>query len=175
MSRRTFIKWLHWLSFGLIAWFFLVEPDENSADPGGALSFHAGMGMVLGAITLIWFVLFVAKGLAGRPGPKLPGGARRVHPLSHKILHWSVVAMLATGGLAALTAPFAISAFGALPIGPGIGGKTLHGLAQDVHEIVFNALLAVIVLHAASHIARHVLLKDNALRIMVPKVLHRWL
>ena len=35
--------------------------------------------------------------------------------------------------------------------------------------------LVVIILHAGFHIWRHARLRDNALRIMFPKVMHRYL
>ena len=56
--RRTVLKVLHWVSFFLILYFFLVEPEENKADPGGALSTHAGVGLLLALVTLIWFVQY---------------------------------------------------------------------------------------------------------------------
>lgn len=173
--HRTVLKWVHWLSLALITYFFLIEPEENRADPGAALSTHAGIGLALAVITLLWFALFLSKGLAGRAGPKLPGWARRFHPLSHKALQYGVLTMVASGGLAALAAPFAIQAFGTLPIGPGFGAKWLHGLVTGLHEILFNLVIAAIVLHAAFHLWRHYLLRDNALRIMVPKALHKYL
>ncbi len=48
--RHTVIKWLHWLCVPLIAYFWLVVPEESRTDPGGALSTHASVGMILGVI-----------------------------------------------------------------------------------------------------------------------------
>lgn len=175
MNRRTALKWLHWVSFGLIAYFFLVEPDENRADPGGALSTHAGVGMILALVTLVWLILYLRQGLAGRPGPKLPGWAKRVHPLLHKALHIGVPSVVASGAIAGFAAPFAIQAFGIIPINPAIGGRTVHELAQDLHDLVFNAVILLIGAHVIFHLWRHFLLKDNALRIMLPKILHKYL
>lgn len=175
MKRRTVLKWLHWLSFFLILYFFLVEPDENRADPGGALSTHAGVGLILALLMAYWLADFTRKGLAGRPGPKLPGWAKRFHPLSHKALQYGAPAMVASGALAGLAAPFAIKAFGIVPINVSFGSKTLHGWLEEVHEILFDGLLILIVVHALFHIWRHFWLKDNALRIMVPKALHKYL
>lgn len=175
MKRRTAIKWLHWLAVALVLYFFLVEPDENKADPGGALSTHAGVGLALAIVASVWLAMFVFKGLAGRAGPKLPGWAKRVHGLSHRVLQIGLAVMVGTGALAGLMAPFAIKAFGAVPINPAFGNKTLHELAQDLHEVVFNGLLFVIVAHGLFHLWRHYLLKDNALKIMVPKILHKYL
>ena len=175
MSRRSVIKWLHWFSLGLLLYFFLVEPEESRTAPGLALSTHAGMGVLLALVAGVWLLLYLRKGLAGRPGPKLPGWAKRFHPLGHKALQIGLVVVVASGALAGLVAPFAIHAFGLMPINPGIGGKGLHELVTEIHEIVFDGMIFLIVAHALFHIWRHLLLKDNALRIMVPKLLHKYL
>ena len=117
----------------------------------------------------------ITKGLAGRAGPKLPDWAKRFHRINHQVLQIALPVMVATGALAGLLAPFAIKAFGLLQINPAAGSKSLHDFAEEVHELAFNALLAVIVLHAIFHLWRHFLLKDNALRIMVPRLLHKYL
>lgn len=175
MSRRTVLKWVHWLSFALILYFFIVEPDENRADPGGALSTHAGVGLVLALVMAVWLWMFLRKGLASRPGPKLPKWAKGFHRLSHLTLSIGGPVMVATGAFAGLAAPYAIDAFGAVPLFPGIGAKGLHDIAEEIHEIVFNALIFVIAAHTVFHLWRHTALRDNALRIMVPKALHRFL
>ena len=174
-DRRTTLKWLHWLSFGLILYFYLVEPDEDRTDPGGTLSTHAGVGLLLAILVAVWTIIFLRKGLASRPGPKLPATARRIHPIMHKALNVGMPVMLLTGLAASLSAPFAIRAFGLIPLNPAVGGKTLHEIAQEIHEIAFDALVILIVAHAAFHIWRHYRVKDNALRIMAPRVLHKWL
>lgn len=175
LSRRAALKWLHWLSFGLIIYFFFVEPDENRADPGGALSTHAGVGLVLAIVVLIWTVMYLRRGLASRPGPKLPALGKRLHPIMHKALYIGMPVMLATGAISGLAAPFLIRAFGTVPINLSGGSKSLHDIATEIHEIVFDGLIILIIAHAVFHIWRHVRLKDNALRIMVPRPFHKWL
>ncbi len=175
MNRRTALKWLHWLSLGLILYFFLVEPDENRANPGLALATHAGIGLLLALVVGVWTLVYLRKGLMGRAGPKLPGWGKKFHHLSHKGLQIGLPVMVATGALAGLLAPFAIRAFGVVPINFTWGSKTLHELAEELHEIAFDALLILIIAHGIFHLWRHFLLKDNALRIMAPKVLHRYL
>ncbi|WP_164658092.1 cytochrome b [Tropicibacter sp. Alg240-R139] len=175
MNRRSVLKWMHWLSAGLIGYFFLVEPDELPADPGAGLSTHAGMGLLLAIVVGIWTLIYLRKGLAGRPGPKLPRPLKPLHPLSHKALQLGMPIVVATGAMAGLVAPFAIHAFGWLQINPGIGSKTIHDLAQEIHEIAFDALVLVVIAHIVFHLWRHLWLKDNALRIMVPRILHKYL
>jgi len=133
------------------------------------------MGVLLAIVTAIWLLLYWRKGLAGRPGPKLPGWARRLHTLSHRALQFGLPVVVLTGAFAGLAAPFAIKAFGILQINPGVAPRGLHKLAEEVHEIAFDALLVLIVGHILFHLWRHFLIRDNALRIMVPKLLHKYL
>jgi superoxide oxidase len=175
MARRTLVKWLHWLSFGLILYFFVVEPDDVPSDPAAGLSLHAGMGLLLAAVALVWISLYLAKGLSGRPGPKLPGWAKTFHPVGHKTLQIGVPVIVASGALAGLAAPFVIRAFESLPINPGFGSKGIHEFVQEVHELLFDGLILLIAVHIAFHLWRHFWLKDNALRIMIPRILHKYL
>lgn len=173
--RRTVIKWLHWLCVPLIAYFWLIEPEENRTDPGGALSTHAGVGMILGVIVVTWFSIYLAKGVTGRPGPKLPRWGKKLHPIMHKALYIGLPIMMVTGGLTGLLAPFALNAFGAVPLSLQTGPRWFYEFLQEVHELAFNGLIALIVVHTLFHLWRHYLLKDNALRIMVPRRFHKYL
>lgn len=175
LNRRFFLKWMHWLTAGTILYFFLVEPSENRTDPGGALSTHAGMGVLLAFVTALWLSMYLRRGLAGRPGPKLPKWANRFHAFSHKLIQYGVPVIVASGAFAGLAAPFVIRAFGSYQINFGFGSKGIHEFSQEVHEVVFNGLLILIVAHIAFHLWRHLVLKDNALRVMVPKFLHKHL
>ena len=175
ITRRTVIKWLHWLSFFIILWFFFVEPEDVSRLGSAALALHAGMGTILAILTSIWFTMFLRKGLVGRAGPKLPKWARLIYPTAHRILHFATPIMVLSGALTGFAAPFVIHAFGILPINPGFGSNSIQEILGDFHETTFNILIPVIALHAVFHIWRHFGLRDNALRIMMPKVVHRWL
>jgi len=175
ISRRTAIKWLHWLSLFLILWFFLVEPEDVRDLGAAALATHAGMGVILALLTTAWFTMYLRKGLASRPGPKLPDWAKRAHPWLHRLLYWGTPVMVLSGALTGFAAPYVIRAFDLVPINPGIGSKTIQGLLKEVHEIAFNTLIVAIMAHVAFTLWRHFRLKDNVLRIMVPKLLHKYL
>ena len=62
---RSKLKWLHWIAVGLLIYFFFNEPEGVRRMGAMALSFHAGMGLLLGLIAAIWFVTYVRKGLVG--------------------------------------------------------------------------------------------------------------
>jgi len=177
---RTLVKWLHWLAFGLILYFVLVEPEVPSGPAGraktAALATHAGMGLLLAVVTLLWAGLYAWRGPLGRPGPKLGPLARRAHRIVNTGLYWGLPIMVATGAVAGLAARFPVLAFGLVPLNLAEAGPHgLHRIATEVHEIAFDAILVLIVAHAGFHIWRHLWLGDNALRIMAPRALHRFL
>ena len=173
MTRRATLKWLHWLSFGLILYFFFVEPEDVDRLGAAALATHAGMGTILAVIATAWFAIYARHGLASKPGPKLTTWGKALHPVNHRLLSWGLPAVVLTGALAGFAAPYAIRLFGVVPFFPGIGAKALHGFFEEVHEIAFNLLVLLLLVHIAFHLWRHLWLGDNALRIMTPKALHK--
>ena len=175
MNRRTAIKWLHWSSFFLIAYFFFVEPENVRRLGAAALATHAGVGVILAIVTVIWTAMYLRKGLAGRAGPKLPNWAKKVHGPKHKLMHLALVIMVLSGALTGFAAPYVIKAFGVMPINGAWGSKQIHGFLEEVHEVCFNVMLGAIAVHFVFHIWRHFIVKDNALRIILPKALHRFL
>ena len=56
-----------------------------------------------------------------------------------------------------------------------MGWRHLNEYVGDFHIIQFYTLAAIIAVHAVFHLWRHFRLRDNALRIMVPKTFHKWL
>ena len=179
MTKRSTLKILHWLAFGLIGYFFLVEPHVSERVPDNlktaALATHAGMGMILALVSFLWLVLW-PKGPTGRAGPKLPAMAKRVHRFLNVGIFWILPLMVLSGALAGLLANYPVLGFGVIPLNPtGWGNATVHGLAEEIHEVLFNVTLAFIVAHAGFHLWRHFWVKDNALRIITPIVLHKYL
>ena len=126
-------------------------------------------------ICLWWTADYVRRGLASRPGPKLPPWARRVHWWLHRIINWGLFGVALTGFLLGLTSAVLLKAGGFLPIAPPLGMRQMNEIIGQVHIIEFYILFAIVIFHAGFHIWRHVKLRDNALRIMVPRVFHRFL
>ncbi|WP_299687983.1 cytochrome b/b6 domain-containing protein [uncultured Tateyamaria sp.] len=175
MTRRTALKWLHWIAFGLMAYFFFVEPENVRQLGGAALATHAGMGTILAIVVALWMTMYLRKGLASRAGPKLPGWARATHGVMHRAMMWGSFAVVLSGALAGFAAPYAIALFGVIPLFPGRGGKGVHDTLTELHELTFDVMLIGIAVHVVFHLWRHYAVRDNALRIMAPKVLHKYL
>ena len=121
MTLRTVLKWLHWLSFALIAWFWLVEPEDVERLGAAALATHAGMGTILAVLTMAWFILYLRKGLTGRAGPKLPGWAKRAHPVLHKAMMWGLARRRVKWSAGRVRSTFRNQSFRRSPSLPGRG------------------------------------------------------
>jgi cytochrome b561 len=100
---------------------------------------------------------------------------RPLHRWLHLTLIWGLFFVALTGFLLGLTSAVLLKAGGFLPIAPPMDWRYANAIIGQIHIIEFYALGAVAGGHAAFHIWRHVRLRDNALRIMVPKRLHRYL
>ena len=180
LLHRSIVKWLHWLSAFIILYFFAVEPHlpelGSDAAKTAAMATHAGMGAVLGIVVLLWTGLFALRGPVGKAGPKLQGLARSSYGVLNISLYYALPLMVLTGLATGLAAPFLILGFGLIPLNlEGIGSPQLMAIAEDIHEIAFDGLLILIVAHSGFHLWRHFRLKDNALRLILPSALHRYL
>lgn len=174
-NRRTVLKVVHWTMVPLILWFLLVQPRDVQSIGPGAVHFHSVMGLIFVSLALGWTVDYLRRGFAGRPGPKLTGWARRIHPVLHRVLIWGVFGVALTGFGLGLTSAVLLWAGGIVPIAPPLDLPQANGMIGKIHAIEFYLLSILIVGHAGFHIWRHLVLRDNALRIMAPRVLHRFL
>lgn len=174
-ARRTTLKALHWAMVPLFAWFVLVQPADVARIGPAAVQFHSVMGLVFVSTALLWTGLYLRRGLVGRPGPKLQGWARWLHPVLHKTLIWGICGVALTGLLIGITSSVQLWAGGIVPIAVPLDLPQANDWVGLLHSIEFYGLALIAAVHAAFHIWRHLALRDNALRIMAPRALHRFL
>ncbi|MEM9579397.1 MAG: cytochrome b/b6 domain-containing protein [Pseudomonadota bacterium] len=174
-KRRTALKWLHWTMVPLFVWFVLVTPDDVLPFGPRAFQAHSILALIFVTLSLAWYADYMRRGLASRPGPKLTGWMRRAHRWMHVTLIWGLFLVAFGGFLLGLTSSRLLKAGGFLPIAPPLGLKDANHIVGKAHIYQFYALGAVVAAHALFHIWRHYRLRDNALRIMLPKALHRFL
>lgn len=171
--RRTWLKALHGAMIPLLIWFIVMTPDD--VIPLGLFQVHSALALVFVTISLIWMADYMRRGLAGRPGPKLGPVARRIHWWIHRTIMVGLFGVAVTGFLLGLTSGRLLKAAGFLPIAPPLDMPRANHWVGQFHIFEFYLLGAIVAVHAGFHIWRHLHLKDNALRIMAPKVLHRFL
>lgn len=175
MRRRTALKIIHWSTAPLLLWFLIMTPADVARIGAGAVRLHSVLGLVFVTIALVWTGDYLWRGLAGRPGPKLPPWARTVHRIMHRVLIWGLFGVALGGFLIGLTSVRLLWAGGILPVAPPLGLPDANAWVGLAHTLEFYALAGIVTLHAGFHVWRHVRLRDNALRIMAPRALHRFL
>lgn len=173
--RRTWLRFSHALMIPLLVWFIFVTPEDVTPFGPTAFQIHSILALVFVTISLLWVADYLRRGLAGRPGPKLGPKARRFHRVVHLTIIWGLFGVALTGFLLGLTASRVLKAGGFLPIAPPLGLPEANDWVGTFHIYEFYLLGVIVIAHAAFHIWRHVKLRDNALRIMAPKFLHRFL
>lgn len=174
-QKRTVLKWLHWGIIPFFVWFVFADPEVIRRWGPGWFQFHSTMGLGFSVIALAWTAFSLRNGLLSRPGPKLPTWAKRVHRLMHLGLVASLFLVAFGGFLLGLTASFQMKAGGVLPFAPPLDMPRTHDLVGVAHVYQFYSMIGLVAAHAVFHIWRHLRLRDNALRIMAPKRLHRFL
>lgn len=174
-NRRTVLKTTHGLMIPLFVWFLVVTPDMVVPLGGYWFAVHSNLALLFVSICLLWTADLMRRGLASRPGPKLKGWARALHRPLHLSIIWGLFLVALGGFLLGLTSVVQLKAGLWLPIAPPMGWQRANAIIGTLHIYQFYLLGVVIACHAAFHIWRHIKLRDNALRIMAPKVLHRFL
>ena len=173
--RRTWLKFSHALMIPLLVWFIFVTPDDVIPFGPRAFQAHSILALVFVTISLVWVADYLRRGLAGRPGPKLGPRARAFHWWVHRIIIWGLFGVAVTGFLLGLTSTRLLKAGGFLPVAPPLGLPEANEIVGQFHIYEFYLLGVIVIAHAGFHIWRHIRLRDNALRIMAPKALHRFL
>lgn len=174
-KRRTALKVLHWSMVPLLIWFILVTPSDVLPFGQRAFQFHSLLGLLFVTLCLLWTADYMRRGLASRPGPKLPSWARTIHQGLHKALIWGLFGVALTGFFLGLTSATLLKAGGILPIAPPLGLRHANDIIGTIHIYEFYLLAVLAIAHAGFHIWRHIRLRDNALRIMAPRIFHRYL
>ncbi len=111
-----------------------------------------GWHLAFMAVGGVWLAIMVFGGPLGGPGPKLQGWARAMF----RPLHLAMYGLLA--GAVALTA--------AVPFGYATAAAARTALI---------ILLCLALFHAIFHLWRHTTLHDGALRMMTPRIWHKYL
>lgn len=171
---------LHWVMVaGIVAQYFLAEAaEENEHDPAGsfdAAAMHTSIGLTilaLAVLRVLWRVVELPPS-----HPQTMKRYERVLARSAHIAFYVLLFALPLTGWALATADGqAISFFGLfdlpqLRIGaqlPIAGGTLTEEQLEEVHEVLFNGLLALAVVHIAAALKHHFIDRDNVLRSMLP-------
>jgi cytochrome b561 len=156
---------MHWLVVaGIIALYFTAEAAEGDGD--GMMALHNSLGiaiLALAALRLVWR-------LADRP-PALPDTMARwqrtAARAAHALLYALLFALPVSGWLLSSAEGDPVLFFGWFEL-PPLPGAADADMMEEVHEVLFNVLLAVAILHAAAALKHHFWDRDDVLRSMLP-------
>lgn len=166
---------LHWVIVaGIIAQYFLAEAAEDQENAAaGALSLgnlHTSLGLALLALAVVRLLWRFAESPPARPITMKRyeiAVARAVHVLFYVLLF----ALPISGWALATAEGEPLTFFGLFDVAQlGVGARL--GFSEDqleeVHEIVFNVLLALALLHLAAALKHQFVDRDGVLRSMLP-------
>lgn len=151
----------HWVGALLIvtAW-FLVEQGED----------FIGLHKAVGFSFLIWTLLrlinrVVSKAPAALP---MPAWQTAISHLTHLALYVAMIGMPVTGFLSAYFGGYGVDVFGIFQIaGAAEANRDLARTLMGVHRgLMWNALLALVVLHIGAALYHQFVKKDNLLARM---------
>jgi cytochrome b561 len=165
-------KFLHWsIVLLLIPQYFLAEAAEDFADGSLEQASVYGWHKSIGLLVLLLAVARIAWRIINRPHPAALGNVawqRKAAAAGHGLLYLLILLQPLSGWLMASAAGAPAALFG-LPF-PALVGEShdLHEALEEVHELLFNVLLVVALVHAAAALYHHFVLKDGVLRRMLP-------
>jgi cytochrome b561 len=157
---------LHWLiAIGIIASYFLAEAAEDDKG-GGLMGVHRSVGITI----LLLAVLRAAWRMVDRR-PLWPSTMARYERLIARATHWIFYILLfalpITGWMLSSIEGDPVLYFELFELPPltvPAGEETL----EELHETLFNVLLAFAILHVAGALKHHFWNRDHVLRSMLP-------
>jgi cytochrome b561 len=166
-------KTLHWLIvIGIVVQYLLAEAQGDERGAAGAMTpmdWHVSVGVTLLALALVRLLWS-----ATNTTPQLPASMRRFERLlatgGHIALYALLFAIPISGWL--LTSvegePLRIFGWFDLPALVPAGTEEREHLVEEVHEILFNALFAIAVLHVLAGLKHQFIDRDGVLKRMLP-------
>ncbi len=167
-------KFLHWsIVILIVAQYVIIESAEELADGPekfAVIATHKSLGMVVLVLALARIVWRLANGRNPAPVP-MPRAQRIAAAVGHGLLYVLILAQPLTGWLMSSAAGYPAGLFGLFEF-PMLVGKDhdAQEFYEEVHELLFGAIVAIGMLHALAALYHHVLMKDDALRRMLPFV-----
>ena len=176
--RNTLSRWgvvsqtFHWVIVVLIITQYVLAEIEHDMPLGMArfavLARHKSIGLTilaLAVLRLLWRWM--------NPSPPLPDTLKPYERVLARVTHFGLYILLfaqpITGWILSSASNFPVSYFGWFTL-PNLvaADKGLAETMHEVHETLFNVLVAFAVVHIAAALKHHFWLKDDVLRRMLP-------
>lgn len=165
-SKRTAL--LHWLIFLLvIAAFFLGHELDESKDGALKLRMYPAHFLIGDLVLLLTLLRIYFRKKDGEPAPANANPMlNKLATATHGLLNLSVLAVVVTGGITAVTS----GVIEAVKSGNPALIPDFHKVeAKEFHELFLGILLALVVFHIAAALYHQFIVKDQLLRRIVIK------
>jgi cytochrome b561 len=164
-------KLLHWsIVILIIAQYFLAETADELPDGLEKLQWisrHKSIGMVLLLLAVARILWKLAN--RGQPAPVGTGVLKKAAAAGHGMLYLLLLLQPISGWAMSSAANYPVTLFGWFQFPALVGANPgLHETLEEVHEVLFYALVAVAVVHVAAALYHHFVLKDDVLMRMSP-------
>ncbi|MCC8363996.1 cytochrome b [Lysobacter sp. A6] len=142
---------------------------RTSPDKVQLYALHKSIGLTILALVALRVVWRLFAGAPPRI-ETIPTWQHRIATLAHFGLYVLLFAVPISGWVMNSASGFPLWWFGLLRV-PAIAGKDhdLHELSEDVHELLFWALIALALVHASAAIYHHLFQRDATLERMLPR------
>lgn len=178
--RNTAHRWgpvsqlLHWLvvllilTTGILG--LVMGEMRNSPTKIEIYALHKSLGLTILALAVLRLAWRSYAG-APLPPPTSPRWQHRFAAFTHWLLYGLLFAIPLSGWTFNSAAGYPLQWFKLFNL-PALVARDaeLRQIARDLHEWLFLALLAVAVLHAAAAWYHHLVLRDDTLRRMLPRL-----
>lgn len=163
---------LHWaIVILIIAQYVIIESAEDLPDGIEKLSIttqHKSLGMLVLLLVLARIGWKLVN--RGKPVPvAMPPWQRISAAAGHGLLYLLILLQPISGWAMSSAANYPVTLFGWFQFPALVApNHDLHEGLEEVHEVLFYAMVVVAVVHAAAALYHHFLLKDDTLRRMLP-------
>jgi cytochrome b561 len=164
---------LHWTIGALIlvmAYLGLTMTDlPNGPDKISTYALHKSIGLTILALVALRLVWRLYAG-SPAPVPGTPPWQARIAGLVHVAIYALLFAIPLSGWVLNSAAGFPLQWFGLINLPKIVAtGRELRELAEDLHELMFWALVLLVVAHAGAAVWHHLFQRDATLARMLPR------
>ena len=164
---------LHWTIGALIlvmAYLGLTMTDlPNGPDKISTYALHKSIGLTILALVALRLVWRLYAGTP-KPVPGTPPWQARIAGLVHVAIYALLFAIPLSGWVLNSAAGFPLQWFGLVNLPKIVAtGRELRELAEQLHELMFWALVLLVVAHAGAAVWHHLFQRDATLARMLPR------